>query len=85
MMEGEKELLQRKAREGAVAEIQRRWSERRDPGRIISSPADYSDQELMALLAEGKPEVAVRSIEDLSYEELEALARIAKGDDASVH
>jgi hypothetical protein len=39
----------------------------------------------MALI-EGKPEVAVRSIEDLSYEELdEALARIAKGDDASVH
>jgi hypothetical protein len=65
MTEEEKELLQRKARAGAMAEIKRRWSERRDPGRIISSPADYSDQELMALLAEGKPEVAVRSIEDL--------------------
>ena len=44
-----------------------------------------SDQELMALLAEGKAEVAVRSIEDLSYEELMVLAGIEKGDDASVH
>ena len=39
MTEEEKELLQRKARAGAMAEIKRRWSERRDPGRIISSPA----------------------------------------------
>ena len=39
----------------------------------------------MALLAEGKAEVAVRSIEDLSYEELMVLAGIEKGDDASVH
>lgn len=80
-----RDILERKARAGVVLEIKRRWIERRDPGRIIRSPADLSDQELMALV-EGKPEAGVRSIEDLSYEELdEALARIAKGDHARVH